>query len=73
MVKFKKNIPLEKLKEYGFEENDYDYQLKIGALDLYCNKETRKITGFGFYPVGDRIVMGEINDLGMSKLVTRKS
>ena len=73
MIKLKKNIPLEILKEYGFEENEYDYQLKIGDLDLYCNKATRKITGFGFYTVGDRIVMREISDLGMSKLVTRKS
>lgn len=72
MVKLKKNVPLEKLKEYGFEEKEYDYQLKIGALDLYCNKITRKITGFGFYPVGDRIVMREISDLGMSKFVSKK-
>lgn len=42
MIELKKNIPLEKLKECGFEENEYNYQLKIGALDLYCNKETRK-------------------------------
>lgn len=48
MIKLKKNIPLEILKEYGFEENEYDYQLKIGALDLYCNKTTRKITGLVF-------------------------
>lgn len=72
MIKLKKNVPLEKLKEYGFEEKEYEYQLKIGALDLYCNKTTRKITGFGFYPVGDRIVMREINDLGMSKFVSKK-
>lgn len=72
MIKLKKNIPLEKLKEYGFEEKENDYQLKIGALDLYCNKTTRKITGFWFYPVGDRIVMREIIDLGMYKFVSKK-
>lgn len=72
MINLKKNVPLEKLKEYGFEEKEYDYQLKIGTLDLYCNKTTRKITGFGFYPVGDRILMREISDLGMSKFVSKK-
>lgn len=70
MIKLKEEIEIEKLKEYGFSENKYHYKTNIGALDIYCNKETREISGVGFYPVGDRIVFRALKeDLGMENLV----
>lgn len=70
MIKLKEEIEIEKLKEYGFSENTYNYKTNIGALEIYCDKETRKIGGVGFYPVGDRIVFRALKeDLGMENLV----
>lgn len=70
MIKLKESIEIEKLKDYGFSENSYYYKTNIGALEIYCDKETRKIGGAGFYPVGDRIVFRALKeDLGMENLV----
>ncbi len=70
MIKLKSEIELERLKDYGFARKGNDYIATIGALDIYCNTGTRKITGCGFYPVGDRIVMRELEELGMAEIVT---
>ena len=69
-IKLKSDIELEHLESYGFKRKGNDYIATIGALDIYCNTDTRKITGYGFYPVGDRIVMRELEELGMSEIVT---
>lgn len=70
MIKLREEIEIEKLKEYGFSENRYNYKANIGALEIYCDKETRKISGVGFYPVGDRIVFRALKeDLRMESLV----
>lgn len=70
MIKLKESIEIEKLAEYGFTENKYNYETNIGSLSIYCEKETRKISGVGFYPVGDRIVFRALKeDLGIEKLV----
>lgn len=69
MVKLKKEINIEKLKEYGFSESKYNYSKKCGALEVYCDKDTRKIYGIGFYTVSDRIVLRQLKDWEMDNIV----
>ena len=69
MGKLKDGIKIEQLKEYGFVSNGYEYRLSIGAFALHCNIETKQMGGCGFYPVGDRIVMRQLIDLGMGNLI----
>lgn len=69
MIKLKDRVNIEKLIEYGFLESKHHYSKKCGALEIYCDKETRKIYGIGFYTVGDRIVLRQLRDWKMDNIV----
>jgi len=65
MVKLKEGIEKERLYNFGFKKcRGENIMIKeIGALTIYVDLETRKITGCGFYPVGDRIVLDNIKTM----------
>lgn len=68
MVKLKDEVKIEQLANFGFVKMNYDYKISVGALDIFCNIETREINGIGFWPVGDRIVLRELEDLKIKHL-----
>lgn len=73
MIKLKDEIDISELTKYGFVKERWCYTLSIGAFTLYCNSETKRIKGIGFYSVGDRITMRHLNDLKMQNLIEQIS
>ena len=64
MVKIKEGIDKQRLRNFGFKNHGNSMMIKeIGALSIYIDMDTRKVTGCGFYPVGDRVVLDNIKGL----------
>ena len=72
MIKLKDGIDKNRLRNFGFKTYNYNDDIvikEIGALSIYIDLKTRNITGIGFYPVGDRIVLDNIKGLVSKRLV----
>jgi len=73
MLKVKEEVTKETLRNFGYKTRSPAIMEKsFGALTVYIDLGTRIITGCGFYPVGDRIVLEYIKPLIDKNLVAQE-